>query len=123
MKITKIEITFLIIALIILISIGSEYGIGGKFFVMLGILTMLFAFLRWHSERSERIELEETSEIICPNPNCGYRGKPAKKSKGSTLIGLILLLFGILPGVIYFIFGKKTYYICPKCGIQIREKI
>ena len=43
-------------------------------------------------------------EIICPNPNCGYRG-PGKRDGGSSGC---LLLCGT-PGVI-----------CPRCGMRIR---
>jgi len=60
-------------------------------------------------------------EIICPNPNCGYKGKPEIKTRGSSLVGIVLLLLWLIPGVLYLIFYKKTYYICPKCGTQIRE--
>ena len=58
-------------------------------------------------------------DIICPNPNCGYKGQPAKKSRGSVLVGLILCLFFLLPGIIYFMFKSGYRYSCPKCGLQV----
>lgn len=60
-------------------------------------------------------------EIICPNPNCGYTGYPMKKEKGSLFMFLFLLLFGVVPGLIYLIFKSGYYYICPKCGIKVGE--
>lgn len=57
-------------------------------------------------------------EIICPNPNCGYRGPAKKKARGSFLVGLILCLFFLLPGILYFMFKSGYRYSCPKCGLQ-----
>jgi predicted RNA-binding Zn-ribbon protein involved in translation (DUF1610 family) len=57
-------------------------------------------------------------EIICPNPNCGYRGRPKQVASRSILVGLILLCFFILPGVLYFMF-KRNRYRCPRCGVEI----
>jgi len=57
--------------------------------------------------------------IICPNPNCGFKGPAQRKARGSTLIGFILLCFFILPGLIYFMFKSGYRYSCPKCGMQI----
>jgi hypothetical protein len=58
-------------------------------------------------------------DIICPNPNCRYEGPPRKVARGSILIGVILLLFFILPGILYFVFMQGYRYSCPKCGLQI----
>lgn len=58
-------------------------------------------------------------EIICPNPNCGYRGKPRKEAEGSCLITLLLLCFGILPGILYLALKGGCRHYCPKCGVQI----
>ncbi len=58
-------------------------------------------------------------KIICPNPKCDFTGKPSKKARGSTLVGLILCLFFLLPGIIYFIFKSGYRYYCPNCGIQV----
>ena len=60
-------------------------------------------------------------EIICPNPNCGYRGPAKIRLRGSALVGLILLCFFILPGLLYFMFKSGYRYTCPKCGMQIRS--
>jgi hypothetical protein len=59
------------------------------------------------------------ANIICPNPNCGYHGKAKKIARGSLLVGVVLLLFCFLPGVIYFMFMSGYRYVCPKCGMQI----
>ena len=61
-------------------------------------------------------------DIICPNPNCRYQGPPIKVARGSILLGLILLLFFILPGVLYFIFMQGYRYSCPKCGLQVKSE-
>ena len=60
-------------------------------------------------------------EIICPNPNCGFIGQPKRVARGSCLIGLILCLCFLLPGVLYLVFMQGYRYVCPRCGIQIRE--
>jgi hypothetical protein len=49
-------------------------------------------------------------KIICPNPNCGYKGYAKKKAKGSMIVFLFLLFLGILPGLIYYI-SKSGYTI------------
>ncbi len=60
-------------------------------------------------------------DIICPNPNCRSEGPPRKVARGSILVGVVLLLFFILPGILYFIFMQGYRYDCPKCGLQIRS--
>jgi predicted RNA-binding Zn-ribbon protein involved in translation (DUF1610 family) len=59
------------------------------------------------------------TNIICPNINCGYQGPARKKARGSILVGLILCLFFLLPGIIYFIIKSGYRHFCPKCGLQI----
>lgn len=56
--------------------------------------------------------------IICPNPNCGYKGKPNKIARGSTIVGIILCFFFLLPGILYFMFKSGYRYSCPNCGMQ-----
>jgi hypothetical protein len=58
-------------------------------------------------------------DISCPNANCHYQGPPRKMARGSVLVGLLLLLFFIIPGVFYFMFMRGYRYYCPKCGLQI----
>lgn len=58
-------------------------------------------------------------DIICPNPNCGYRGRPKRQARGSAVIGLILLCLFIVPGILYCLFRGGYRYTCPKCGMQI----
>jgi len=61
-------------------------------------------------------------DIICPNPNCRYEGPPRKVARGSILVGVLLLCFFILPGLLYFIFMQGYCFYCPKCGLQIRSE-
>ena len=79
------------------------------------IIAILVLFLR-HLNKTK----EEANFIVCPNPNCGYRGsgKPAGSKSGCLLI--ILLCLGIIPGLIYLLFFGKSGIICPRCGIRIR---
>jgi len=58
-------------------------------------------------------------DFICPNPNCGFCGKPKQRPRGSMLVGFILCFLFLIPGVLYFIFMTGYRYYCPKCGIQI----
>lgn len=61
--------------------------------------------------------------IICPNPNCGYVGKPKKTSRGSLIVGFVLLLFFLLPGILYFMLKSGYRYSCPRCGMQVRSDV
>jgi hypothetical protein len=53
--------------------------------------------------------------LICPN--CGVpSGYAVKAKKGNVLIGIILLLFFLIPGVIYFIWmGSGGTDVCIRC--------
>jgi hypothetical protein len=73
----------------------------------------LFVGLIYLAKRSS------TKKIICPNANCGYKGEAKKIARGSFIIGIILCLFFILPGLLYFIFKGGYRYVCPKCGMKI----
>jgi hypothetical protein len=60
-------------------------------------------------------------KIICPNMNCGYRGRAKRKGKGSIIVAIILFFFGILPGIIYIACKSGYNYFCPNCGMFIRS--
>ena len=60
-------------------------------------------------------------EIVCPNPNCGYVGPGNKIARGSTIVGILLLLCWILPGIIYFMFFSGYRTCCPRCQCQINN--
>jgi len=55
------------------------------------------------------------SEFICSN--CGFKGKPKKRKKGSLLLEICLWILAILPGVLYTVWRLTTIAkVCPKCG-------
>jgi len=60
------------------------------------------------------------SDMICPNPRCGYVGRPRKVARGSMIVGFVLLCFLVVPGLLYFMFKRGHRYLCPRCGLQIR---
>lgn len=60
--------------------------------------------------------------MICPNSNCGYKGKPARKARGSLIVGLLLCLLFLLPGLLYFMLRSGYRYLCPNCGLQIASE-
>lgn len=62
-------------------------------------------------------------QIICPNPNCDYKGPAKATPRGSFVVGLFLCLFFLLPGIIYFMFMAGYRYNCPKCGMQISSDL
>lgn len=70
----------------------------------------------------ESLHRKSSMSMVCPNPNCGYTGKMETHSRGSFLVGLFLCLFFLLPGLIYFALMSGYRYICPQCGILVREK-
>jgi hypothetical protein len=51
-------------------------------------------------------------------PVCGSSRSPVAKSKGSTVVLLVLLFLAIVPGIIYAIFFSGYVYVCPKCGFK-----
>ena len=48
-------------------------------------------------------------------PYCGHQGRMRRRAKGSILVGLILLLCYVLPGVLYLYFTAGYRYYCPRC--------
>lgn len=56
-------------------------------------------------------------EVTCPF--CGYHGEMQRKSRGSALVGVLLLLFGVAPGLLYFAMMKGYHYYCRQCGWPI----
>ena len=60
-------------------------------------------------------------EFICPV--CSYQGRPRQIAKGSWLVASLLLLFFIVPGLLYLIFASGYRYVCPTCGYQHRQDI
>lgn len=62
-------------------------------------------------------------QVICPNPNCGYRGPTMRVEKGSVVLGVLLMLFVfVIPGLLYLIFMCGSKDICPQCGIQVGKE-
>jgi DNA-directed RNA polymerase subunit RPC12/RpoP len=76
------------------------------------VLVVLFGFLWLMKKGRER-------KIICPNPNCGFKGLAKAKSRGSNFVLIVLLFFFIIPGILYMLFKGGYTYSCPNCGIQI----
>lgn len=82
-------------------------------------------------------------KFTCQNPDCGYDGYAKGKEKGSLAMfsflmilgaipnvyaaivekeSLLLLITGIIPVSVYYIFKGEIYYICPKCRIKLQEE-
>jgi len=66
--------------------------------------------------------MKPSSDFICPNPNCGYRGKPEREPFGSILACMLLLFCGIVPGVIYWALCIGTKLICPNCKMTLDKR-
>lgn len=48
---------------------------------------------------------------------CGYEGPTETHTPGSTWITLLLLLFYVVPGVIYYFWRRsKRHEVCTQCG-------
>jgi hypothetical protein len=67
------------------------------------------------------VKIMKAKAIICPNCQCLYRGEPRKEPRGSVLIGLLLCLFFLAPGLLYFGLTEGYRYYCPQCGLQLGE--
>jgi len=63
----------------------------------------------------------KTPTIRCDR--CNYEWKPKLFMRWSSLITLILLLCGIVPGIIYMTRRWKYKYICPNCWNNLLEKL
>lgn len=57
--------------------------------------------------------------IICPNVNCGYRGPARRQARGNRVVLILLLVFFVVPGLLYLLFFRGWRYYCPRCGLQI----
>lgn len=55
-------------------------------------------------------------QMVCANPNCGYRGAAAEQAKGSRVALWVLMCLAIVPGLIYGIVTSGKRYCCPRCG-------
>jgi len=58
-------------------------------------------------------------EIVCPNPHCGYVGKPIRRARGSLALGCLLTILVFPIGLIYLLFTGGYRYYCPVCKMQI----
>jgi hypothetical protein len=61
-------------------------------------------------------------EIICPNPNCGYIGKPSYIRRGSLGVGCLLAILFLIPGMIYIACTDGYRLVCPNCGAECGQK-
>lgn len=61
----------------------------------------------------------ERGEVICSNPNCGQRVHPRKESRANVPLGILLMFFFLIPGILYFLLRSGYQYFCPRCGAQI----
>ena len=54
-------------------------------------------------------------EQICPN--CGFRGRAKKFTRGSFFTELLLWLGFLIPGIVYSVWRLTSrYWGCPRCG-------
>jgi len=83
------------------------------------VLLIAVFYFAYKYNQKHKADMARAAEIICPNVNCGYKGLPKKIHRGSTALGLLLCLFFIVPGILYFMFKSGYRYFCPKCGLQI----
>jgi hypothetical protein len=61
------------------------------------------------------------NDIICPNVNCGYKGPGDKRANGSRIVLIFLLLFFVLPGILYLFFARGYSICCPRCKMKVRS--
>ena len=60
--------------------------------------------------------------IICPNPNCGYRGAGLRRAKGSVGLTVLLFIIGVVPGLLYWLLRGGYRVSCPRCGMMVRDE-
>ena len=83
--------------------------------IVLVYLWLFFAFYPFY------VQAPKKHFVICPNPNCGFRGETETQNAANGCLVVPLLLLGIIPGLLYIIAcGGMHKIICPKCGMRIR---
>jgi hypothetical protein len=63
----------------------------------------------------------EPKLLGCFSANCNFRDEVTPILKGNRFIAFLLILAGIVPGILYITMYMKTKFICPSCGVLIRE--
>ena len=86
----------------------------------IGVLALFVLTIVVASHRKSTTGTVFGTPIICPNQNCGYKGAAKKVARANAFVGIILCLFFLLPGLIYFIVRGGYRYECPECGLQIK---
>jgi hypothetical protein len=72
-------------------------------------------YLSWKRGSFSLSSSSADSTFICSN--CGTRGRPTTRTRGSFFIELILWICLIIPGLIYSIWRLTTRHkVCPACG-------
>ena len=111
-----------IVALLVLFAVLPSLGASDAFIMSLFVFWIPAGGLIYlYARKSNREKLNAVADIICPNTNCNYKGKPNKDPRANVTIGVILCFFFLLPGILYFIIKSGYRYACPKCGIQLRS--
>ncbi len=41
--------------------------------------------------------------------------------KGNVPLFILLMLIGIVPGLLYGLFGMKRFVVCPKCESKVKD--
>lgn len=81
--------------------------------VMLAVLYGLYRAVT--SPFRNRGKISADGAFICPN--CGTRGAPKMRAKGSIGVEIIAWLLFLLPGIIYSLWRLSTKeLVCPSCG-------
>lgn len=82
-------------------------------FITLAILYLIYRAIRGSLDGGGKIS--DTGRMVCTA--CGTRGNPARHTRGSIFIELVLWLCLIIPGVIYSIWRLSSKQdVCPACG-------
>ena len=113
-----------IVGLLVLLAILSRSGVSDTFVITLFFLWLPVGGLIYlYVRKSNREKLNAVADIICPNTNCNYKGKPTKIPRANIALGIILCFFFLVPGILYFIIKSGYRYTYPRCGIQLRSDV
>jgi len=52
---------------------------------------------------------------------CGGHRRPERRAKGSAFVFIVLLLFFVIPALVYGILMQGYHYVCPDCGAVVGE--
>lgn len=76
-------------------------------------------YARGENDRARMMKGVAAASSTAPAcPNCGSRSPRVRTRKGSIIVLIVLLCFGVLPGLLYAILNDGYVWKCSSCGAK-----